>query len=132
MANIYLNEFDRFVKHQLKPLAYLRYGDDWLCFADKRVELEAMRAKSVTFLREELSLRVNPKIDYIRPAYRGVEYLGVQIWPSGRRLQLKPRQRVINRLQTSNASSYKALVAVHEKPRRLKSLNWRLMEIHNL
>lgn len=29
-ANIYLNEFDRYVVHYLKPLAYIRYGDDFM------------------------------------------------------------------------------------------------------
>jgi hypothetical protein len=34
-ANIYINEWDRFVRHELKPLAYVRYGDDFLLyFAD--------------------------------------------------------------------------------------------------
>lgn len=31
-ANIYLNEFDRYMVHAMKPGAYLRYGDDWVCF----------------------------------------------------------------------------------------------------
>ncbi len=30
LANVYLNEFDRFVQHSLKPLAYIRYGDDFI------------------------------------------------------------------------------------------------------
>ena len=31
-ANVYLNEFDRFIKHKLKAKYYLRYVDDLLFF----------------------------------------------------------------------------------------------------
>jgi len=30
LSNIYLNEFDRHIKHRLKPRAYVRYGDDFI------------------------------------------------------------------------------------------------------
>lgn len=37
-ANIYLNEFDRFVRHTLKPLGYIRYGDDFVLFTNNEAE----------------------------------------------------------------------------------------------
>ena len=44
-ANIYLNEFDQFVLHSLKPLGYTRYGDDFvLWFPD---ELSAREARII-------------------------------------------------------------------------------------
>ena len=53
LANIYLNEFDRFIKHSIKPSSYLRYGDDWLCFMSDKVQLENARLKAESFLRGE-------------------------------------------------------------------------------
>ena len=31
-ANVYLHELDRFILHTVKPLKYLRYGDDFVLF----------------------------------------------------------------------------------------------------
>jgi hypothetical protein len=118
MSNIYFNEFDRLMKHELKPLAYLRYGDDWLCFAKTEVEAGQIRELSKSFLNNELSLTLNPKIDHIRSAHSGVSYLGVDIWSHGRRLQPAVRDRIEKNFNAHNAASYKALVASHEKSTR--------------
>ena len=83
LANIYLNEFDRFIKHSIKPSAYLRYGDDWLCFMSDKVQLENARVRSENFLRGELGLNINPKANFIKPVRAGVSYLGVDLWPGG-------------------------------------------------
>lgn len=86
LANIYLNEFDRYIKHRIKPNAYLRYGDDWLCFMDDKAQLENARIMAEDFLRYELNLDVNPNVNLINPVRKGVSYLGVDLWSSGRRL----------------------------------------------
>ena len=124
MSNIYLNEFDRFIKHELKPLAYMRYGDDWLCFVQARSGLEILRGKSKFFLTNNLSLTVNPKIDYLQPAWKGVSYLGVNIWPHGRRLQPQMHKRISDKLTTNNVASYRALIATHETSKQLKNFDW--------
>src|SRR5579884_2380712 len=53
-ANVYQNEFDRFMVHKLKPSAYLRYGDDWLCFTPNRDSLESIRQQAIRFLNNAL------------------------------------------------------------------------------
>lgn len=128
LANIYLNEFDRFVVHRLKPIAYVRYGDDFLCFGRSKKELDKIRAATGVFLQAELNLRINPKVDKLQPAYKGIDYLGVNIWPDGRRLQLKVRWRMNQRLNRVSMASYRALVKAHERPKYLKNLDWRLLE----
>ena len=35
-ANIYLHEFDRYVRHELRPSGYVRYGDDFVLFCASR------------------------------------------------------------------------------------------------
>lgn len=64
LANVNLNEFDRHMKHKLKPFAYLRYGDDWLCFAGSQDELEAMRKEAKESLDTELGLSIHPTLDF--------------------------------------------------------------------
>ena len=57
-ANIYLNEFDRFMVHTLKPKAYLRYGDDWLCFTESKTDALFIRNAAEQFLFESLNLQL--------------------------------------------------------------------------
>lgn len=51
-ANIYLNEFDRFVVHVLKPERYVRYGDDCLLFVNNRERAGKMRVDAIIFLQK--------------------------------------------------------------------------------
>ena len=41
-ANVYLNEFDQFVKHRLKIKHYLRYADDFIILDSNRGILEKL------------------------------------------------------------------------------------------
>jgi RNA-directed DNA polymerase len=129
LANIYLNEFDRFMKHMLKPYAYLRYGDDWLCFAGSCYELENIRKEAKKFLDTELGLSIHPRIDLIKPVNRGISYLGVDIWSSGRRVDKAARLKLNASLSVRNASSYKSLLAHHQSKKYLKRFEWTMSEI---
>ncbi len=75
-ANIYLNEFDRYVRHALKPLAYVRYGDDTVMWYRTRQQAELARRCARRYLAEKLHLMVNPKNDVIVPARAGLHFLG--------------------------------------------------------
>jgi len=127
MSNIYLNEFDRFIKHELKPLAYMRYGDDWLCFMSSKSSTLQLRHSAIQKL-DQLSLSINPKIDRIEQSRKGVSYLGVDIWPNGRRLQSSVRKRIIGRLDKHNVSNYKALLLAHEQSKWLKHIDWLMLK----
>jgi hypothetical protein len=116
------------MKHELKPLAYLRYGDDWLCFAEGSEAIELIRLSSIEFLHKELSLTVNPKIDCASKVHKGVSYLGVDIWPNGTRLQPSVQKRIQDRITLQNAASYRSLVFSYQKTRRLKELDWHLID----
>ena len=129
LANIYLNEFDRFIKHRIKPFAYLRYGDDWLCFAGNQDELEAMRKEAKDFLYTELGLSLHPNMNLIKPVRHGVAYLGVNLWPSGRRLDHAAKTKLKANLNLSNIPSYKSLIAHHHSKKHLRRFEWAVSEI---
>lgn len=40
LVNIYMNEFDQFVKHKLKAKYYIRYADDMVVISENRYWLE--------------------------------------------------------------------------------------------
>ena len=128
-ANIYLNEFDRFMVHVLKPVAYLRYGDDWLCFANSKDEVEAIRQKAIIFLAETLKLKVNPKLNHVQPAYKGVTFLGVDIWSNGLRITSQTQARIRLKINNRNYASYEALVRQFSNEHGIKKFYWQTLDI---
>ena len=46
LANIYFNEFDRFVRHTLRPFAYIRYGDDFVLFVGSKIETKQIQDRA--------------------------------------------------------------------------------------
>lgn len=127
-ANIYLNEFDRFVNHKLKPRAYLRYGDDFVLIESEFKKLEFLRIQAIEFLKNELKLEINPKNDKIIKPKHGVKYLGVKLWPFGRTLTRRNLSRAKNRLSLNNISSYSGLTKQHRNYKQVKRFNWQVYE----
>jgi len=92
-ANVYLNGLDQFVKHTLKCRHYLRYCDDFVLLSDSPGQLAEWRGRIETWLRDELSLELNPR-QILAPASNGVNFLGYIV----RRDYLLVRRRVVNHL----------------------------------
>ncbi len=90
-ANVYLNQFDHFVKRELGCRAYLRYVDDFLLFARHKAELWAWKYR----LEERLMrfrLVIHPG-GHPRPVTEGIGFLGFVLFPGRRRLK---RRKGIN------------------------------------
>jgi RNA-directed DNA polymerase len=79
-ANIYLNEFDRFVKENLKIKKYLRYVDDFALFADDKTSLEIAHQEIQNYL-VNLRLLLHPKKTQIFETKHGVNFVGFRILP---------------------------------------------------
>lgn len=127
-ANIYLNELDRFVKHGLLVKAYLRYGDDFAIFSHDLDELNLIKAKTIDFITNRLRLIMNPRVNSIYQVNHGIYFLGVRIYPNGRRLSGRNRQRTFHRLNNQNISSYRELVQKHDY-KKLSELDWVIKDL---
>ena len=80
-SNVYLNEFDQFMKRELKCRYYGRYVDDAAVVSADREWLLSIVPKVQEFLHRELGLDLHAgKLD-ISEVHRGVEYLGAYIRP---------------------------------------------------
>ena len=87
-ANVYLNELDQFVKHQLRLKYYLRYMDDFLILDFEKKKLHQIKEKIREFLQNKLKLELHPKKANIFQIDKGIDFLGYQIFvsdPTGRR-----------------------------------------------
>lgn len=106
-ANIYMNEFDQFVKHKLKIKSYVRYTDDFVIVSDDRNYLENLLPVVQSFLKEKLKLQLHPNKVYIRKINRGIDFLGYVILPHYRRLRTKTKRRIFTKLRR-RVTEYKA------------------------
>lgn len=78
-ANLYLNDFDHWVKNELKAPAYLRYVDDLFVLADNKSDLWRWRELISEFLRENLRLALHErKVRLIRTSEK-LDVLGYQV-----------------------------------------------------
>jgi len=127
-SNIYLNELDRFVKHKMKCKTYLRYGDDFVIFGRNKDELLRIKALTSDFIENELKLDLHPKNNLIVEAKHGLKFLGVILYPSGRRLSKRNQARIKDRVNLRNSGSYWGVISQHETVEKIKDFQWDLVD----
>ncbi|MBI4677871.1 MAG: group II intron reverse transcriptase domain-containing protein [Elusimicrobia bacterium] len=82
-ANIYLDEFDHFVKERLGVRRYLRYVDDFVLLHDDKARLHEARAAMEAHLAT-LGLKLHPGKTQVFPVARGVPFLGFRVFRTHR------------------------------------------------
>lgn len=98
LVNIYMNEFDQFVKHTLKAKHYIRYADDFIFLSHDRQELERSLRYIVGFVQRNLKLRLHPDKVYIKTFASGVDFLGWVHFPDHRVLRTATKRRMFRRI----------------------------------
>lgn len=109
LVNIYMNEFDQFVKHTLKVTHYMRYADDFVILSHKKAELERLLSLIRPFLRARLKLFLHPGKVFIRTIASGVDFLGWVHFPNHRVLRTATKRRMFARVKKQNLASYTGL-----------------------
>ena len=97
-ANIYMNELDQFVRHDLKASYYARYTDDFVIIANDRDYLERSLRAIRAFLLEKLKLGLHPNKVSIQSIGRGVDFLGYIQLPHYSLVRTKTRKRIWRKL----------------------------------
>ena len=97
-ANVYLNELDQFVKHNLKVKYYIRYVDDFVILDNSKQQLENHKAKIERFLTEKMKLKLHPDKSKILNFADGVGFLGHRIYPYHKRITKKNIKRFERKL----------------------------------
>lgn len=123
-ANIYLNEFDQYIKHNLYcrshfsvlgnklklGLHYIRYTDDFVIAGNDQTELYKLISEIDYFLQNKLKLGLHPDKVNIRKLSRGVDFLGYVVLPHYRILRTKTKNRMLKRINQKNLASYLGLL----------------------
>lgn len=98
-ANIYMNEFDQFVKHTLKVNHYARYTDDFVIVSRDKAYLEGLLPPIREFLRMRLCLELHPDKITIRKCRQGADFLGYVVLPHHIQLRRKTKRRIPRKLR---------------------------------
>lgn len=99
LVNIYMNEFDQFVKHTLKTKAYIRYADDFVLLSRDKEELEHLLSSIEEFLWNDLHLELHPDKVSICTLASGVDFLGWVHFPDHRVLRTTSKRRMLRRIK---------------------------------
>ena len=123
-VNIYMNEFDRYMKHHTKAKYYIRYADDFVTLSHDKSWLEELLPKVADFLEEKLKLKLHPDKIFIKTLASGVDFLGWVHFPDHRVLRTTTKKRMFRRLCETNkpesVSSYLGLLK-HGNTYKLKT-----------
>jgi retron-type reverse transcriptase len=109
-GNIYLNEFDQYVKRDLGIHYYGRYVDDFVLIHPDKAYLTLCTTLIRNYLKKELMLDLHPDKIYLQHFSKGVKYLGAVILPH--------RRYVANRTKGNfhTAIARQNLVVAQHKP----------------
>jgi retron-type reverse transcriptase len=94
LVNIYMNEFDQFMKHRLKAKYYLRYADDFAVLSTDKAYLEKILPAMQEFLLVKLKLVMHPDKISIETVASGVDFLGWVHFPDHRVLRTTTKKRM--------------------------------------
>ena len=103
-VNIYLNEFDQFVKHKLKVKCYVRFADDFVILSEDKNYLINILEIIGNYLENELKLTLHPNKVSIETFSSGVDFLGLVSFPNYRVLRTKTKRRMFSKLEKRHES----------------------------
>lgn len=112
-ANIYLNELDYFVKHNLKAKYYIRYVDDFVIFHKDKEMLKIYKNKIESYLKN-LKLELHQFKSKIIPLRNGLTFLGYRVFYHYKLLR-KTNLRKFNKTFNEKLLLYKNGILSKEK-----------------
>jgi retron-type reverse transcriptase len=126
LVNVYMNEFDQFVKHKLKAKYYIRYADDFIIISRDKEWLIGLLPPIKEFLSSKLKLQLHPRKISIKTIASGVDYLGWVTFPDHRVLRTATKKRMFRGIRqkqgkAETVQSYLGLIS-HGNAKKLESL----------
>jgi retron-type reverse transcriptase len=97
-ANVYMNDFDNYVKRVLKVKYYIRYVDDFVLFDTSKERLQKLYKEIQIYLKENLALELRADTKLAKHS-QGLDFLGYII----RENYVLTRKRVVNNYKFKKA-----------------------------
>ncbi len=96
-ANIYMNEFDQFIKSDLRIKHYARYTDDFVIVSQDEKYLVNLIKVLNFILQTKLDLKLHPSKVCVRKYSQGIDFLGSVIAPHYKLPRLQTKQRIFRK-----------------------------------
>jgi len=114
LVNVYMNDFDHFLKRELKVQFCVRYADDFVILHEDRKYLEQVLPQVSEFLETRLKLSLHPDKVFIKTFASGVDFLGWVHFPHHRVPRTATKRRMFRNLKQNakeeSLSSYRGLL----------------------
>ena len=94
-----MNEFDQFMKHNLRIQYYIRYTDDFVIIHHDQEHLWRLKDRIDDFLRTYLQLTLHPTKISVRKYSEGIDFLGYVVLPYGIILRTKTKKRIMKKMK---------------------------------
>ncbi|MRR49336.1 MAG: RNA-directed DNA polymerase [Rhodocyclaceae bacterium] len=88
-ANVYLNDLDQFIKHQVGAKHYVRYVDDFILLHESPQWLNQAHESIAEFIQKRLHAKINESKTILQPVDRGVDFVGHVIKPWRRTARIR-------------------------------------------
>jgi len=98
LGNLYMNEVDMFVKHNLHFKHYIRYCDDFIFLHKDKDHLHQIKSSVTEFITHNLDMSLS-KSD-IFPISHGIDFVGYRHFPNYILVRKSTAKRVKQRLKT--------------------------------
>ncbi|MEA3316720.1 MAG: RNA-directed DNA polymerase [Bacteroidota bacterium] len=101
-GNVYLNQFDHFVKRDLGIKYYGRYVDDFVLIHPNKEYLKSLIEPIRKYLQQELNLVLHPNKIYLQHYSKGLQYLGAIIKPNRIYVSKRTKGNFYNAIEKQN------------------------------
>ncbi len=119
-ANVYLNNFDHFVKEKIKVQKYLRYVDDFAFFSDDWEFLAETRLAVEEYLAK-LRLKIHPVKSQLFETKHGANFVGFRILPDCIRVRTENLRRARRRLRKMQSDHVHGKVSLDKVSQSIES-----------
>ena len=133
LVNVYMNEFDQWMKHRIKVKHYIRYADDFVILSSDKDYLLELTPKIADFLDEKLKLTLHPDKVFIKTFASGVDFLGWVHFPDHKVPRTSTRRRMFKNItqkvgKTETVDSYLGLLSHGNGYKLQKQINFLFSE----
>ena len=122
-ANIYLDEFDHFMKQQMNLKYYGRYVDDIVVVHPDQYYLKTVIPAVREYLKTKLMLQLHPRKIYLQHYSKGVAFLGAVIKPYRIYIANRTKTNFFTAIQQQNNIARSHKPTKEEKVKFLTSMN---------
>jgi len=99
-GNLYLSDFDHYIKEQLDIKYYFRYCDDLVILHKDKNFLRELKEKITIYLKDKLKLEIKSNWQIFPIEIRGIDFLGYRFYHNYTLLRKSIAQKFKKRIQT--------------------------------